>query len=556
MGWRHFLSHQGGGGGVVRLNDDHKGASLWYRTLVIPILFVTNIIATILLVLNTTGWSGSATATLWIDKHRTIAGMIVQVVSSLLGTLLTLSLTTMINLEIRERLVLNGLRLIDLKFANILTNLRIDGSLRSKRLSAVLIFMLFTIVPATLWSGALTPVITSRRIRSTIDIPRYDNTYGFNNTFLGSSSSNLFTFNPHLYFAGIILNNARSVAMNNGTTPSHSKLDQTGYTYRARSFGAGAVAGFNDTYLPYNTAYQYSELGLSATVECDYNYSSAYHLEPWDTRSNWSSYLYAYTARGMLPNGVDPISIVTAIKAAGGSDTTCAMGAGSANGRHHVAFAAPNDGQYQDLNNITCQISYKPWLFDVMVDISQRTIEVHPTQSTNDFRNSDLLASTITNQLHLLAQVFGASQRESVLCASLQNILYQPPYQFPTKVVPKPLEIAHALESIVDSMLESISAAQYMAMRDRRTVEANITTPAFVLGTRPHIVAIFVLNAVISILVLAELCRTRLWKYASSLNPMDITDVISASIEGEDRLLSLTEREEGKFVLEYGVPRG
>jgi hypothetical protein len=92
--------------------------------------------------------------------------------------------------------------------------------------------------------------------------------------------------------------------------------------------------------------------------------------------------------------------------------------------------------------------------------------------------------------------------------------------------------VAMTLNSIMDSCLESISAAQIEVSNSTQMIEASTRSVAFKVGAFRYQVAVAALGLVIMVAFLEESTRTKLWTHATSLNFMDLKSVILATSAG------------------------
>ncbi|KAK8070167.1 HET-domain-containing protein [Apiospora phragmitis] len=82
-----------------------------------------------------------------------------------------------------------------------------------------------------------------------------------------------------------------------------------------------------------------------------------------------------------------------------------------------------------------------------------------------------------------------------------------------------------ALESMVDSVLGALSAAQLVVLSESYNIAARLDSPAYRISTSACVLANFVLNGVVSLVVLAEIVRMWLWREAPDFNPMDVGNI-------------------------------
>ncbi|KAK7932077.1 hypothetical protein PG985_002789 [Apiospora marii] len=509
-----------------------------------------------LLALDEYEWRGSSHGASWFSENQSTTAIIVQVTSSVFGALVVMSTTIAINLSTRRRLAKTGLKLETLRLANNLAVPRIGWTLTVPHRMATLGFFILSFVPAALWSGAFTPIATTRPLVSTIAVPSYNETWslrhvwGDDANYTRITPQGEFTFVPHFRQGGVIIDHARNTITPDGGITTQPKLDRTGYTYTTRSFGVGSSVGLADGFQPTPKAYRYSEIGVHTTVECLYNYSSQYHLQREDKPANWS--LNVYTANGSFPNHGTSAYATTALD----DREACVMGTTSEpadeQGTYYAAFATLPDSTYGFLDKLQCQIFYETTLFDVAVNVTNHTIEVRPTQTLAGWEGRVPLARAATRRLNMMGQVFGATQWKSLLCDTfLTNVATLQSIQGgrTSRNDSTPYGVALTLESMVDSLLGALSAAQLVVLAESYNVTADLDAPAFRIGTSGYVLASFILNGVAGVFVFAEILRTRLWREAPDFNPMDFENVISASLAGDShgpRLFRQSKSDGGK----------
>ncbi|KAK8124119.1 hypothetical protein PG999_004037 [Apiospora kogelbergensis] len=409
------------------------------------------------------------------------------------------------------------------------------------------VFFVLSWFPGAIWSGAITPVATTRKVEAKIAVPRYQNVWplnftDYNGLYTKTSALGEFTFAPQFRQEGIILDHAKNTLSWEGGTAAHAKLDRTGYIYTTRSYGVGSSAGLTDRdFQPTPKGYRFSENGVKATVECAYNYSSQYRLERKD--KPLGSPLNVYATKGSFPNHETSEHAAAALD----DRAACVMGAASSNSTtdqstdqstYYVAFATLQNSLYEPLDKLQCQILYQPTVFSVAVNVTNRTIEVQPENSTvTQWLATMPLAQAATRRLDLMAQVFGTTQWRSILCDSfLTNIdTYVALHLAGSQNESAPHVVAPTLQSMLDGLLSALAAAQVQVLEESLFVPVVLDTPAFSFGSGPYVIANFVLNMVVALVVSIEALRTRLWRVAPRFNPMDVEHIISASLSGRRR---------------------
>lgn len=171
-------------------------------------------------------------------------------------------------------------------------------------MAALLGYILFIATPAAMWAGLLTPTTTIVLSSTNATLSDYANHSYTREWPLRIGSGALILRNKNVLFAyavGVgmgkgLLAVAASATTGDGTLRRHANLDNWGFKYVERSFGAGASFGlldhtnFRDHRIP---RYVFSELGFKTSLQCLCDQTSNYGLEKEDS---------GYRACGLLPN--------------------------------------------------------------------------------------------------------------------------------------------------------------------------------------------------------------------------------------------------------------
>lgn len=414
-----------------------------------------------------------------------------------------------------------------------------DFSLSLWQLLILLPYLTLTLIISALWAGALTPVLTTSSSISSISIPSYSNssllTAGLsfvdNGTFTQTTRLGTFTFIPEAHFPGFILNNAQQ-AFNPSTNVSvHRKLDASGYLYSTRSFGVGSSAGLTDSFTDSVKSYNFSENGLRARVNCIYNESTQYRLEPMIAPSGWS--LRVYTAFGLLPNGVQSVYAAAGL----GDSEVMAVTGGSNNGTHYVAFATMRSTNYPWLSKMQCQVFYEPTRFLVRVNVTAKSIAVQPaSNATVQIPNQDLLARIATYKIGHLGSIFSSTQFTSVIGDTFNRNIEAVTDARGGGNATALTAVSVSLESMLDSFLEALSSAQLQLARNSASADVQMQSLAFAFGSESYIYAVFTITLAATLLYLGELGWTRAWVNAPAFDFGKIEHVIIASSSGGSNL--------------------
>ena len=513
------------------------------KLIVLPGLLIANAISLTLLMLKVSSWRGSASSAQWVTNNRPTVALQVQIISHILGMLLLQTFSVTMNLGIRTQMITTGVTLDYLKLVNAVCAPRLDWTLNRRFLGICASFWAFTLLVGAIWAPALTPIQSTASASATIPVPAFTNTFGILDVFGDNSSytknTNLgtFTYVPEFNLQGLILNHAREASSRTGGINNHTKIDRTGYVYTARSFGMGASAGLNDFFNNSPViSYTYQERGLRCTAACIYNQSLNFGLQEFQVPSDWD--LQVYNVFGTLPNGDTPVYGLSALK----NTPIAVMGAGSNNeSSHMVVFTTSNDnsvpGKYSPLKNVQCNLSFKPTLFTVSVNVTNSTIAVTPQGPAQPSIPIDyFLANSTVRKIGQMASMLGSSQWTSVLGDIFMNNIWNvESFQGPGNATSL-LAIASSIEAIVDDILASFSAAQLVVLNNAQQVHVSFERPAFVFGNTHFIIATLAISLLITLFYLFEVVRTGFWRGVPSFDPMDTKAIVLASSAGGTEL--------------------
>ncbi|KAK7992553.1 hypothetical protein PG988_001347 [Apiospora saccharicola] len=138
-------------------------------------------------------------------------------------------------------------------------------------------------------------------------------------------------------------------------------------------------------------------------------------------------------------------------------------------GIYYAVFATLPNSTYEFLDKLQCQIFYGTTVLDVAVNVTNHTIEVRPNQTLAGWEGRVPLARAATRRLNMQGQVFGATQWKSLLCDTfLTNVATFQSLQSGGSSTSRndstPYGVALTLQSMVDSVLGALSAAQLVVL--------------------------------------------------------------------------------------------
>lgn len=151
------------------LNQAHplRKAGWWSRISPYYIL-IPSVVSALLLYLDIKNYKNADNLYIWIRNYRTITQVIVHLLSTLLAFLWVYPICTVINHWGRYQLLRQHTPFKKLKLWSAMSSKRINLSLPWMFLLASVGFLALTYLPATIWVGALTPVLTTRTSNSTL----------------------------------------------------------------------------------------------------------------------------------------------------------------------------------------------------------------------------------------------------------------------------------------------------------------------------------------------------------------------------------------------------
>ncbi|KAH8166363.1 hypothetical protein CIB48_g1927 [Xylaria polymorpha] len=364
--------------------------------------------------------------------------------------------------------------------------------------------------------------------------PDWSNSDGLANSDYGlyltlTTALGIFTFVPEFDLPGAVLDDARNSIDKDRNITQHAKLDKSGYVYITRSFGAAAVAGLRDFFPTPAVSYSYIETGLKISTLCTRNLSSNLQLDKLSTPPGWNSDLIVYNATGTFPNGATTSNIAASVEDYEVFMMGAAFGSPSSDQAitHYAGMTSiVNENEtsgYSALFKIQCQILYDPQDFLVSVNVTNRTIAVIPKPKHN--RDSQLRLA------HLHTSVLGDTFMKNIV--TLTNFTLG---DYPALDVF--LGVETALNAMLDDFLVANSAAQLMALNSSRLVNAKVLSNGYVFGDPKYIYAVLALSLAVTIVVLVEAGRTRLWKDAPKFDFTDVIEVIEAASLGGNGIAS------------------
>ncbi|POR39486.1 Uncharacterized protein TPAR_00313 [Tolypocladium paradoxum] len=409
--------------------------------------------------------------------------------------------------------------------------------------------VLASVILGALWAGALTPVNVEVPKAKDIPVPSWDNVNFVREYPSGvgkegptnRSTRGLFSYSPGIQLLDSLLDSASSATPIDGRIRTHAKLDKSKLTYLGRSYGVASSAGLMDEDILLDVMfsnYTYQETGYKAGVKCIYNESSDFRLEKTnkelvyaakgslpdsDSGPEWSNYT-GYNADGIVAIGVAHFRDINAT--------------GPLPPRKYLAFAAGKG--YHFLDKVQCEVDFMPTRFNVTVSIAEGVITVEPVSDPHvkDIDPSARLKGTVLRQFELIANdetnlyvsTVGAAFNTSITHLRQSMSMTELELLSEQDIVLRAVE--NSLTVMTDDLLGAYAAAQLMVGNLCKSASASLLALAVTIGERKFIITVFTVNAVIILLLVVELIRTRAWSGLPDFNPADMWKMAVAAFEG------------------------
>jgi hypothetical protein len=522
------------------------------------------------------GWTVSGKTFNIVTTNRGSTQILVQILSHLLGLLSVISVTQLVNFSTRI-LALRITMTLDMITAwASLSSARIDWNLPLRFLIPTMIFAILAAGPSALWTGVLTPIVTTTWDNSTsrnIPVPvfsmdKYDSTRYWNRyQSLTNNESDPPIRNDRGVFTYAIAKNllgplmfSASIASSGNATWTHQKIDQTRYSYVGRSYGTGSSIGLlDDDYTQGNLVqgYTFQQRSYLPNVNCIKNQSALFWIQPVST----SSTIRIVAATGELPNSMRGEGEYSEYATIGDGEGVLAFGIATGqhrdNSSHVLAIAAGN--KYADFNGTQCTMTFEPVLFQVSVNTTEKLVEVTPISATDDIEPSGNLQYLITRNVGDIS-IVGTGLYTSLLGDSLvaSNSTYwagAPSLgqlgQLQKDLILKGSE--NFLTSLLDDVIVAFGSAQLLIANDTVLTPVSLQVSAIQFGTRTYSRVSMAINCLILVLTLVEMIRTRRWRDLPFFDYTNVRHNIIASSAGGSDLAKAAQLEDGKAARRVNV---
>ena len=564
-------------------------AKEWKLVRLLPLLEL--IIPTIasLLLYRFGNWQSTGTIHDLVKNNQATSQSFVQIISHILGLLQVSSLCAVLNLSMRHQIMHGSVALQVLSFLVASSTARIDFYLPRRLLLLNAAFVAATFLPAALWAPAISPVIIlkSQELGHQL-LPAYTEgtrAYWDSQFQLRGPGRVVYNVNDHCSLIndkrgllpscpvptlqGLLLLSASSATTLDGGPRNHSKLDNPNWEFVGRSFGAGSPVGKSDDLMVDDRVlyYSYAESGYLANVSCIkngtsnfrfrleqsvsknisiFNYQRANHPEmplnhSWDSWPDiWTTYSIYYLD-GYLPNSIiGTPELYPSISKHEGYENITAWAAVANSNRNMIAVAT-GSRLYRELDQIQCEVFFRPTVFDVTVNRVQRTIAVEAQSlveagspvEAEDIDPSGHLRANVMHSINLLSRM-SPSLYVSVLGETLNRNVERMQKQRPGLNVTEAVTsaVAESFTAMIDDILVAYGASQLVNAQDTTSTVAYGLMEATQFGHPFYRSSVLTLNILVILVVLFETARTRCWKYLIRFNILDIKSAIVAASAG------------------------
>lgn len=527
----------------------------WLKFIVMGIgLSVTTIVSLFLLIAATMHWTLPKWLYDFVVGDRATVQLVVQVLSNALALIWVTLVCMIINYTSRVYFKEHPVAMNTIRLWHSLCSRSLVWSLPIQLMLLVLLFNLITAIPSGIWAGALTPVSTTKQIQGSISLPSYQDTSNIKEypSEVHSTGPTLrsplgyFTYSVGVQMQGSLLASASAATSVDGSVRQHSKLDYTHFNYFGRSYGVGASVGLSDSAVlgqSLHLSYSFIETGFETSVSCLYNSTSDYKLQS-DTGYGPDVDTSRFAATGELPNSI-PGEPEFSVYFGHGPKAIVAIGVGRDWNNPRPALGIAAGEYYKHLDKIQCAFDFKPTVFNVSVGVAERNITVTPIRSASAF-NPQNLTQVLTRQFELIANdqtniyvsLVGNSLNASIsdYIISQNSTTHEMTLEQAT-----PTGLANAFKAMADDMLVAYAGAQLMIADQSYLQYVTITKAAVKVGENIYIRAVFGINIVVIVVVIAEAMRTKLWRKMLTNDYMDPADLIWRSErtrQGQDELFT------------------
>lgn len=504
-----------------------------------------------------------------LQENRASASIAIQVISVGLSFVQVAAVSRLFSFVTRMRLRKEPTPLSVLQLWNGVSLATIQWSLKPKLLALLCIYVGLAAVPGAIWTGSLTPVVTSIRQAATVRIPQYSNMSFLKEWPLeiaksGPSLRNekgFFTYSIGGLYGHLLTQSLTTATTTDGSPRHHIKYDNSQFMYIGRSFGVGSSVGIVDNVIlqnPLTQSYQYQENGYATQISCRYNKShNFFQISPAFVGE------MLYTAKGYLPDSSGPES---SVYVGHGTDAIVAFGVAAnpvrMSSTRYLGIAAGRS--YVNLNAIQCKLDFILSTFNVAVDINGKNITItrllmavdNRTVSAPaiDIESSGKLIHVAVRQIELysndLTNIY-QSVAGNALNLSISdyrtfiqtNNVRNSNTTSPDSTTITRTGIENSITAMLDDILVAYASAQLTIADDLTEVSATVSLSAVRFGKSVYIYLIFGINTFVLLLVAEEAFRTKGWKNVPAFDYTDLAHLAIASSRGGTDMANAIENE-------------
>ncbi|GFF90858.1 hypothetical protein IFM60648_09212 [Aspergillus lentulus] len=510
--------------------SSRQSHAIWEHLLFF-LLLIPTVLSILLVLSDVRNWHMPPGLYALVDEYRTSIQTAVQIVATILSTIQLFALCRLINWATRILFGKHPTSLNVLGLWSAMSTPSINWTLPLWMIALSIVMVNLSAVISALWTGALTPAKSVAFNSTTLMVPDWSNTtlikeYPSEIDQTGPTIRNTkgyFTYSVGVGLLTPLVASASTATTVDGSIRNHNKLDNSGYTYHGRSYGAGASVGLVDDILhrenPRATNYTYEETGLAADVACIYNRTSQFTIQ------ELGNVLHAL--RGPLPDS-NLSAPEYSVYIGRGNRTIVGIGVSG----QPAAFTAKRALQ---------RLRRHPSRNITVARLDGAATSIDPTHR---------IAHVVTRQLELISNDLTSFYRSTLgdaLNASISDYRTAVAVTSPNislseeQIVLTGLE--NAIVSFVDDMLVAYASAQLVVGGFATPASAAVHVSALRLGSRVYIVATAAITGVIVLLVIAEMVRTKGWRGLPAFDYLD------------NRMLVLGASAGGGEIAEYAAER-
>lgn len=504
-----------------------------------------------------------------VKLYRAQVSAILQVISTVLGLLNVLTVTTLVNYATRLWLRHHHMKPLDLGFLTTIALQKLDFSLPKRSVAVCLGFLSAAQIPGALWTGSLTPISTTvQKDLGSIKVPRFTaDTQNIWNTqfrleservwnYLDRCNSSLLPSNGISYVSTCpdpdyrqqLLESASGASSATLLQRNHSKIDSPTWTYHGRSYGFGSSSGIvtaahiNPSYEL--TGYEYLESGYAASIHCIKNASTAFgytvkHRDP--------KYETVWLMQGRLPhtptNDSEDYPLLSwSFENENRPSPVLGWAAVSHGGRNIIAITA--NERYPVFNRTQCDMIFEPTHKRVHVNVTEKVITVQNITNADvsllhnreeELEPTGTLTANVIRSIRLLSRMGSAlyiSDLGEPLSRNLRNL----------QSISRPAQDDDELRSVedfftamIDDLLVAYGAAQvHYANSTAKEQPIHATFAAVRLGKDGFAFDLVAVNLLLFVGAVGEAVRTRFWEGLPEFDHTRIRDVVEAMAKAGD----------------------